>query len=90
MDEIFYCMYSNNKMQMIQCIYKSSRIIVCFLKKGVCQHEKIESKSYLQFVILILLLFIIGGMLGLLLNRFRLCHHKAISGYYWCPDGVCN
>lgn len=24
-------------------MYKSSRIIVCFLKKGVCQHEKIEA-----------------------------------------------
>ena len=23
--------------------HKSSRIIVCFLKKGVCQHEKIEA-----------------------------------------------
>ena len=39
--------------------------MVCFLKKGVCQHEKLKPILF-AIVILILLLFIIGGMLGLL------------------------
>lgn len=39
--------------------------MVCFLKKGVCQHEKLKPILF-AIVILILLLFIIGGMLELL------------------------
>lgn len=48
-----------------QRIYKSSHIMVCFLKKGVCQHKKLKPILF-AIVILILFLFIIGGMLGLL------------------------
>ena len=39
--------------------------MVCFLKKGVCQHKKLKPILF-AIVILILFLFIIGGMLGLL------------------------
>ena len=71
-----------------QRIYKSSHIVVCFLKKGVCQHEKIETNPICNFDSNIAFIYYWwnAGTASSTAFRLVITNHSGYIGLWRCID----